>query len=54
MTGNYFSALGIKPALGRLFVPNEGERGGRDAYVVLGYSYWQNTFGGDTNIVEKK
>ena len=54
VTGNYFSALGIKPALGRLFVPAEGERGGRDAYVVLGYSYWQNTFGGDTNIVGKQ
>lgn len=26
VSGNYFSALGLKPALGRLFLPGEGER----------------------------
>src|SRR5689334_3916705 len=28
VTGNFFSALGLSPALGRLFVPGEGERPG--------------------------
>jgi len=34
VTGNYFSTLGLQPALGRLFLPTEGEAGGRDPYIV--------------------
>lgn len=54
VTGNYFSALGVQPALGRLFLPSEGEAGGKDPYIVLGYSYWQKRFGGDPGIVGKQ
>jgi len=54
VTGNYFSALGVKPALGRLFLPTEGEEGGKDSYVVLGYTFWQKRFGGDPDIVGKQ
>ncbi|MGC1254218.1 MAG: ABC transporter permease, partial [Candidatus Acidiferrales bacterium] len=54
VTGNYFSALGVQPALGRLLLPSEGEAGGRDPYIVLGYSYWQKTFGGDASVVGKQ
>ena len=54
VTGNYFSTLGLQPALGRLFFPAEGEFGGRDPYIVLGYSYWQKRFGGDPSIVGKQ
>ena len=46
VTGNYFSALGLKPAAGRLFLPGEGEGRGMDTPVVLGYSFWQRRFGG--------
>jgi predicted permease len=51
VTGNYFSALGVKPALGRLFFPGEGEKAGDPLLVVLGYSFWQGKFGGDPRIV---
>jgi predicted permease len=54
VTGNYFSALGVQPAAGRLFLPSQGEEGGKDPYVVLGYSYWQKRFGGDAGIVGKQ
>jgi predicted permease len=54
VTGNYFSALGLKPALGRLFVPGEGEKPGEERLVVLGYSCWQARFGGDSGIVGKQ
>lgn len=54
VTGNYFSALGIQPALGRLILPAEGEPGGNDPYIVLGYSYWQKRFGGDPGVVGKQ
>src|ERR1700683_852478 len=30
VTGNYFSSLGVQPALGRLFLSAEGEAGGED------------------------
>jgi predicted permease len=54
VTGNYFSALGVQPAVGRLFLPAEGEAGGKDPYVVLGYSYWQQKFAGDPGVVGKQ
>src|SRR5271170_4876152 len=54
VSGNYFSALGLKPALGRLILPSEGEVPGADPVMVLGYSYWQTRFGGDPGIVGRK
>src|ERR1700723_451789 len=54
VTGNYFSGLGLQPALGRLFLPTEGEAGGKEPYIVLGYSYWQKKFGGDPSVVGKQ
>jgi len=54
VTGNYFSGLGLQPALGRLFLPAEGEAGGKDPYIVLGYDFWQKRFGGNPEIVGKQ
>jgi predicted permease len=54
VTGNYFSALGVKPLLGRLLLPGEGEKPGEELLVVLGYSFWQKRFGGDVAVVGKR
>jgi predicted permease len=54
VTGNYFSGLGVQPALGRLFLPAEGEAGSKDPYIVLGYDFWQKRFGGDAGVVGKQ
>jgi predicted permease len=54
VTGNYFSALGVKPALGRLFLPNECETPGEESIVVLGYTYWLNRFGGNPAVIGKQ
>ena len=54
VTGNYFPALGVNPALGRLFLPGEGEKQGEELLVVLGYSYWQKRFGGDRGVLGKQ
>lgn len=54
VSGNFFSGLGVQPVLGRLILPSEGEVPGRDPVFVLGYTYWQNHFGGDPSIVGKK
>src|ERR1700687_5537563 len=54
VTGNYFSVLGVHPALGRLIQPNEGQAPGADPVLVLGYSYWQKRFAGDRDVVGKQ
>jgi macrolide transport system ATP-binding/permease protein len=54
VTGNYFSALGVQPHLGRLILPSEGQAPGADPVLVLGYSYWLKRFGGDENVVGKQ
>jgi len=51
VTGNFFSILGIKPALGRFILPSEGDKALADSVMVLGYSYWKTRFGGDPDIV---
>jgi putative ABC transport system permease protein len=52
VTGNYFQALGVQPALGRTFLL-ENEITGSDQVTVLSYALWQKQFGGDPNIVSK-
>jgi len=54
VTGNYFSALGIKAAAGRLFVPGEGEAPYTGLAVVLGYSCWQRLFAGDQGAIGRQ
>jgi macrolide transport system ATP-binding/permease protein len=54
VTGNYFPVLGVQPTLGRLILPTEGQTPGADPVLVLGYSYWQKRFGGDTTVVGKR
>jgi predicted permease len=50
VAGNFFPTLGVKPALGRLFTPEECQKGGRPA-VLLGQFFWQRQFAADPAIV---
>jgi predicted permease len=50
VTGNFFQTLGIQPALGRLFTPDESVKGGRPA-ILLSYPFWQRQFGANPAIV---
>ena len=52
VTGNLFTALGLQPALGRLFTPGEGEQRGSDAVVVLGHAFWMKRFAGDRSVID--
>jgi predicted permease len=47
---NFFDVLGIKPVLGRTFLPTDDDHGA-EAVLVLGHSYWQTKFGADPSIV---
>ena len=54
VTGNYFTLLGIKPALGRVILPSEGKVEGADPVLVLSYSYWKAHFASDPNVIGKR
>ena len=51
VTGNYFAALGLKPAAGRFFSPGEDGAAGAHAVAVLNFGTWQGRFGGTPDIV---
>jgi predicted permease len=54
VSGNYFSALGLKPAIGRFIRPEEAERPGTEPVIVISYDYWQTRFRGAPEIVGQK
>jgi predicted permease len=51
VSANYFDVLGIKPLLGRFFLPEEEARAIPN--VVLSYSLWKTRYGKDPAIVGK-
>src|SRR5256714_7061974 len=53
VSGNYFDVLGIKPALGRWFLPEEDQTEGSHAVAVMSYGCWQRRYGGDSSIINK-
>jgi putative ABC transport system permease protein len=50
VSGNFFQSMGVAPAIGRGFSPEEDRVPGRDAVAVLGYDAWQQNFAGDPKI----
>ena len=54
VSGNYFSVLGLRPALGRLLTPADDEVIGGNYVVVLSYPYWQTNLGADPSVVGKQ
>jgi predicted permease len=55
VSGNYFSMLGVGPALGRVFNSQEDDQAyNGHPVVVLGYDYWVNRFARDPGVVGKK
>jgi len=53
VTDNYFSTLGLTPARGRFFLPEEDRIPGAYAVAVLSFGAWQSHFGGAEDIIGK-
>src|SRR5262245_45933643 len=51
VSGNYFSALGLKPSPGRGFLPEEDRTPGERAVAIISHKLWRTRFGGDPGIV---
>ena len=47
VSNNYFTGLGVTPALGSFFT----EPSGSPVHVVLGHTFWMKTFGGDPGVI---
>jgi predicted permease len=45
-TGSFFTTLGVPPAFGRVFTPEEDLRG-NDGVTLVSWAAWQKRFGGD-------
>ena len=53
VSANYFDILGMRPAAGRFFLPDEDTKLGGNNVAVLSYSLWTNKFGSDPQAVGK-
>jgi putative ABC transport system permease protein len=54
-SANYFGVLGVRPVLGRDFLPQEESGGeGSAAVAVISYDLWQSHFGGDRSVIGRK
>ena len=49
-SANFFEVLGVRPALGRTFLPGE-DQPGKTGVVVIGQGLWRRMFGADPGIV---
>jgi predicted permease len=50
-TLNYFTVLGTRPYLGRLFASTDSEEPGAAPITVLSYAFWKRRFNGDPGII---
>jgi predicted permease len=54
VSGSYFQVLGVRPAIGRLFTPEEDRTRGGAPVAVLGYDHWQTRFAGDPAVLGRQ
>jgi predicted permease len=52
-SAGFFEVLGVRPVLGRTFVPDDDRRGGgpNGPVAVISYDYWQRRYGADPSVI---
>lgn len=53
VSGNFFSTLGVTPAIGRLIGPDEDRRECPSPAAVLSYPFWQREYGGRPDVTSQ-
>ncbi len=51
VSANYFDVLGLTPAAGRFFLPDEDTKPNSNTVAVISYGLWVNKFGSDPAVV---
>ncbi len=51
VTANYFDVMGVRPALGRTFLPEEDATPNTHPVTVLGHKLWERRFNSDPNVL---
>jgi predicted permease len=51
VSGDFFSLLGVRFALGRGFLDRETQVGAPEAVAIISHAYWQSRFGGDPAVL---
>jgi predicted permease len=54
VSGNFLSALGVRPVIGRDFLPEEDQTPGKYPVMIITYSLWNRMFARDPNVVGKQ
>ena len=52
VSADFFQVLGVKPQVGRFFLPEEGQPAGKPV-IVISDTLWHSRFGGDPNILSQ-
>lgn len=50
-SGNYFQVLGVRPAVGRFYTPEEGRAEASNMVAVLSFQAWKERFGSDPAVI---
>jgi predicted permease len=51
VSANFFELLGVKPVIGRTFLPDEDRKPGGNPVLVIGENLWRRRFGADPSIL---
>jgi predicted permease len=54
VSGNYFSTLGVRPAVGRTLLAEEDDRADAAPVVVLSHRFWERRFGSSPDVVGRQ
>ena len=52
VAANFFETIGVPPAMGRAFLPEE-EEAGKEQEIILGHALWEQRYASDPNILGK-